>query len=241
MIASTAPTSVADAAWLCALLQAGDSYYPTGAYAHSYGLEGMVQLGVVEDRDTLRAFMIDSALPALRQVELPLAAHAWRALEPASPDWEAVAELCTLTHALKSAREPRFAAENIGRQRAELLSGLHGHPLAKAYLERSSAGAWAHSTAVSAALEGRVHGAPLVAVLSGLTYANLSGQIAASMKLIRIGQNAAQTLLTELLSKAPEVVAAATEVPVDEIGWFNPWLDIACARHETSDFRLFIS
>lgn len=230
-----------DAAWLCALLQTGDSYYPTGAYAHSYGLEGMVQLGVVRDGDTLRAFMLETVLPALRQVELPLAAHAWRALEPDTPDWEAVAELCTLTHVLKSAREPRLAAEKIGRQRAELLSSLNAHPLAKAYLARSAADSWPHSTAVSAALEGRVHGAPLVAVLTGLTYASLSGQIAAAMKLIRLGQNAAQSLLTELLARAPAAIAHAAEVPLDEIGWFNPWLDVACARHETSDFRLFIS
>lgn len=239
---NSAPATGTDsAAWLCALLQAGDSYYPTGAYAHSFGLEGMVQLGVVRDADTLRTFLLSSVLPALRQLELPLAAHAWRALNPTDPDWDAVAGLCTLTHVLKSAREPRFAADNIGRQRAELLAKLQAHPLAADYLARAAAGGWPHSTAVSAALEGRVHGAPLVAVLTGLTYASFSGQIAAAMKLIRLGQNAAQALLTELLSHAPAAIAHATDVPLDEIGWFNPWLDIACARHETSDFRLFIS
>ncbi len=230
-----------DAAWLCGLLQAGDSYYPTGAYAHSFGLEGLVQLGVVKDADTLRTFARSSVLPALRQLELPLAAHAWRALDPHGPDWDRVSELCTLTHVLKSAREPRLAAENIGRQRAELVNKLQVHPLSAEYLERSAVAAWPHSTAVSAALEGRIHGAPLVAVLTGLTYASLSGHIAAAMKLIRFGQNAAQSLLTELLAEAPAVIAHAAEVPLEEIGWFNPWLDVACARHETSDFRLFIS
>jgi urease accessory protein len=61
------------------------------------------------------------------------------------------------------------------------------------------------------------------------------------MKIMRIGQNASQSLLTEALSKAPDVIAAAVIVPVDEIGWFNPWLDIAAARHETADGRMFIS
>src|SRR5438093_241797 len=68
-----------DATWLCGLLQAGDSFYPTGSYAHSFGLEGLVQEGVIRDRETLREFIFRSALPALRHVELPLAAHAWRA------------------------------------------------------------------------------------------------------------------------------------------------------------------
>jgi urease accessory protein len=235
------PATNTDARWLVGLLQAGDSYYPTGAYAHSFGLEGLVQAGMVYDRATLREFIFLSVLPALRQAELPLAAHAYAALDPAAPDWGKISELCVLAHALKSAKEARTATENIGRQRAELAAALHGHPLAKAYLERAAADMWPFSSAISAALEGRVIGAPLEAVLAGLTYASVGGLLAASMKILRIGQNASQSLLTEALGQAPAIIAAASVVPLDDIGWFNPWLDIAAARHETADGRMFIS
>ncbi len=235
------PATSTDARWLVGLLQAGDSYYPTGAYAHSFGLEGLVQAGMVKDRATLREFIFLSVLPALRQAELPLAAHAYAALEPGAPDWAKVGELCVLSHALKSAKEARSATENIGRQRGELTAALHGHPLAKEYLQRAAVGGWPFSSAISAALEGRVLGAPREAVLAGVMYSALGGLLAASMKIMRIGQNASQSLLTEALSKAPEVIAAAVNVPVEEIGWFNPWLDIAAARHETADGRMFIS
>ena len=227
--------------WLVGLLQAGDSFYPTGGYAHSFGLEGLVQLGVVRDRGTLGDFLRLSVLPALRQAELPLAAHAYAALDPAAPDWVRVAELCVLSHALKSAREARTATGNIGRQRAELAARLHGHPLAAGYLARATAGGWPFSVAVSAALEGRILGAPREAVLAGMVYATLSATLAAAMKLLRLGQNGGQTLLTETLGHAPALIAAAVAVPIDEIGWFNPWLDIASARHETADARMFIS
>jgi len=227
--------------WLLGLLQAGDSYYPTGAYAHSFGLEGLVQTGVVRDRATLRDFVLLSVLPNLRQAELPLAAHAYAALDPIAPDWARVGELCVLAHALKSAREARTATENIGRQRAELVATLHAHPLAKDYLTQAAANGWPFSSAVSAALEGRVMGAPLEAVLAGVTYASVAGVLAAAMKVLRIGQNATQALLTEALAQAPDLIAAASVVPLDEIGWFNPWLDIAAARHETADGRMFIS
>lgn len=230
-----------DARWLVGLLQAGDSYYPTGAYAHSFGLEGLVQAGMVHDRATLREFIFLSVLPALRQAELPLAAHAYGALDPDTPDWAKVAALCVLSHALKSAKEARTATDNIGRQRAELAATLHGHPLAKEYLVRATAERWPFSSAISAALEGRVLGAPCNAVLAGVMYATLGGLLAASMKIMRIGQNASQSLLTEALAQAPELIAAASVVPMDEIGWFNPWLDIAAARHETADGRMFIS
>ena len=234
-------SSSSTSSWLVGLLQAGDSFYPTGGYAHSFGLEGLVELGVVRDRATLAAFFRLSVLPALRQAELPLAAQAHAALDPAAPDWPRVAELCVLAHALKSPRELRTATENIGRQRAELAARLHGHALAADYLARAAADGWPFSAAVSAALEGRVLGAPREAVLAGIVYSTLAATLAAAMKLLRIGQNAGQSLLTETLAETPVLIAASLAVPPDEIGWFNPWLDIASARHETADARMFIS
>ena len=100
---------------------------------------------------------------------------------------------------------------------------------------------WPFSAAVSTALEGRVLGAPSVAVLAGVYYASTASLLSASMKILRLGQNAAQSLLTETLQAAPAIITAAEQVPCDEIGWFNPWLDIAAARHETADSRMFIS
>jgi urease accessory protein len=234
-----APATNTDAAWLVALLQAGDSFYPTGSYAHSFGLEGLVQEGVVRDRMTLRDFILRSALPALQHVELPLAAHTWRAF--GKPDWKRIEELCVLSSALKSAREARNASENIGRQRAELAATLRKSPLAEDYVRRSAEAHWPHSAPVSAALEGRVLNAPLTAVLASVVYSNLAGLISAAVKILRLGQNGSQSLLSEALQSAPAIIAVAETIPLDEIGWFNPWLDIAAARHETADARMFIS
>lgn len=226
-------------AWLGGLLQAGDSFYPTGSYAHSFGLEGLVQQGVVHDRETVRAFLFRSVLPSLREAELPLAAHAWDAL--GESDWPRIGELCHLSAALRTVRELRVAAENIGRQRAELTHALHQAPLAREYLERARTERWPFSPSVSAALEGRVLGAPREAVLVGIAYSNLASVLSAAMKLVRLGQNACQSLLAEALREIPLLLAAATRVSMDDIGWFNPWLDIAAARHETADARMFIS
>jgi len=240
--ASSAPRRdepASPALWLCGLLQAGDSFFPTGSYAHSYGLEALVQEGVVRDRATLRDFIFLSALPALGHAELPLAAHAWRAF--GAPDWTEIGELCVLSSALRSTREARMASENIGRQRAELAANLRDSALAREFLRRSTEHHWPGATAVSAALEGRVLGAPLPAILAGVSYASLASLLSAAMKLLRLGQNGAQSLLTEALATAPEFIAAAQRIPRDEIGWFNPWLDIAAARHETADSRMFIS
>ena len=109
-------TPVISYQWLPRFLQASDSLI-TGSYAHSFGLEALIQEGVVHDRATLRLYLLHAGLAALGRLELPLAAHAWSAL--ATPvDWAKLEEISRLASASKSAREARLASENIGRQRA---------------------------------------------------------------------------------------------------------------------------
>jgi urease accessory protein len=238
-VGASDPGAVQPAAWLAHLLQSVDSFYPTGSYAHSFGLEGLVNEGIVRDRDTLRQHLLLSALPALEWTELPLVGHAWHAF--ARPDWRIVGELSVLASALKTAREARLASENIGRQRAELAAALHPQSLATEYLREATARTWPYSAAVSAALEARVFGAPLEAALTGYAYAAIAAVVAAAMKLLRIGQNVGQSLIAEMLGHLERIIPHAVTMPRDEIGWFNPWLDIAAARHESADARMFIS
>jgi urease accessory protein len=239
MKSGASPPETVEAAWVARLLQATDSFYPTGAYSHSFGLEGLVQQGVIRDRATLRDFVLGQVLPQLAQTDLPLAAHAWTAAG-APPDWAALRELCFLAVTVRGAREPREASGAIGRQRLDLAEQLHGG-LAAEFNRRAAAGNWPRPAAVAAAIEGRVFGAPCAAVLAAVLYGSVASLLAASVKLLRLGQNATHTLLAETLAGAPALIDSARTRALDDIGAFNPWWDIAAARHETAEFRLFIS
>jgi urease accessory protein len=141
---------------------------------------------------------------------------------------------------VRGAHEPREASEAIGRQRIELAARLHGG-FAAEFASRARAEGWPASTGVAAAIEGRVHGAPCEAVLAAVVYSTVAGLVAAAIKLLRLGQNAAQTLVGEVLSGTPGLIAEALALAPGDIGAFNPWWDIAASRHETADGRLFIS
>ena len=229
------------AAWIVRLLQTTDSFYPTGTYAHSFGLEGLVQAGVVRDRTTLREFLLGQALPQLGRTELPIAAHAWNAAGE-RPDWETLHDLCELGAALRGTRETRAASAAIGAQRLDFMATLHGDAgLTAEFNRRAMAGGWPRPSCVAAAIEGRALGAPREAVLAALLYGSVSALAAAAVKLLRLGQNASHTLLAEALAAGETEIANAPLRPLDELGAFNPWWDIASSRHETADFRLFIS
>jgi urease accessory protein len=237
--AVSAPRFPPGGAWIAGLLQAADSMYPTGSYAQSFGLEGLTQEGAVRDRPTLRAFLLEQALPALARTDLALTAQAWAAAAP-PPDWDRLAGLCALAAAVRGAREPREASEAVGRQRCELAARLRGG-LAAEFNRRAEAGRWPRPACVAAAIEARTLGAPVEAALAGQIYAAAAGLIAAAVKLLRLGQNAAQDVLTACLDQAPALMATALALDSAEIGAWNPWWDLAAARHETAEFRLFIS
>jgi urease accessory protein len=233
-------TSDTESRWLAQLLHASDSFYPTGAYAHSFGLEGLTQAGVVRDRATLRTFILEYVLPSLARTDLPVAARAWMAAGAEPPDWAALRELCYLGSSLRGARETREASEAIGCQRLDFAALLHGK-FAAEFNQRAIAENWPRPSCVAAAIEAHAIGAPREAMLNALVYAAVAGIISAAVKLLRLGQNAVHTLLAEILAEAPRLIEQSLAFDLAAVGAFNPWWDIAAARHEHADFRLFIS
>ena len=241
MIMATPTGDTAALAWLPRLLQTTDSMFPTGAYAHSFGLEGAVQDGLVSDTASLDDFLTNQIVPALRQLELPCARHAFNAAR--DDDLETLYELDGQYAALKGTHELREASARTGRQRLALLKKIAPHEnewWEKMDAARRDGTLNAHDVIVIGAQGARTN-IPLEAVLTAVYYQALAALVTASLKLIRIGQEACQDLLSKHLAEAPAAIKAAREVSPEDMGWFSPTLDIASARHETAYTRLFIT
>ena len=234
------PTGDAAAlAWLPRLLQTTDSMFPTGAYAHSFGLEGAVQDGLVTDTASLDEFLANQIVPALRQLELPCTRHAFNAAH--DDDLETLCEFDRQYAALKGTYELREASARTGRQRLALLKKIDPSEWwEKMDTARRAGELDAHDVIVMGAQGARTN-IPLEAVLTAVYYQALAALVTASLKLIRIGQEACQDLLSKHLAEAPAAIKAAREVSPEDMGWFSPTLDIASARHETAYTRLFIT
>ena len=100
--------------------------FPTGAYAHSFGMEGAVQDGLINDEADFRAFIHDMIIPGLEKLELPTAAAAFAAAQDA--DLAKLCELDQLYGAMKPSRELREATARTGRQRLSLNLELTAEP-----------------------------------------------------------------------------------------------------------------
>lgn len=213
------------------LLQATDSAYPSGAYAHSFGLEEMVESGVVRDAATLETFLERQIIPALLTFEIPFFARAHAAA--AAGDQNLLLSLDTELDAWRIPAEIRDASRRIGSQRLDLLASLDASPLVTSFRAARPRG----NHLIVSAIE--LSSLPAAQAARAFAFQSIAGFTAASMKLIRIGQSACQHILRRILSELGTRLDAALTRQPD--GWFNPLLEISSLRHARAHARLFIS
>ncbi len=225
------------APWLPALLQTADPLFPTGAYAHSFGLEELVRLEVVQNEAGLVGFLKNQMLPQLEQLELPYLRFgmegAGRLETLLEVDWE--------INAWKLAAEARSSSVQIGTRRLAALSRMHAHPLTSAYQAAVQRGdAPGHHVCVCA-VQAIVLEIPSDAALLSYGYQSLAGVCTAALKLIRIGQDGVQRALSAGVSELDGAVRRSLMVQREAAGCFLPMLEIAAMRHAQAHERLFIS
>lgn len=237
---STHETTPTAPAWLGLLLQVTDTAYPTGAFAHSGGLEGMLQLGQVRDQDGLARFLERSVLVTLERCQLPLLRLSREAA--LYLDGAAIAHLDEIAGALCPPEELRLASMRSGRQRLQLLARVM-------HLDTSHPREWeslvpplrdAHLPVV-AGIEAALLEIPEMPALQAFAFGTVSSILSASMKIMRIGQTPVQELLSHMMTLVPGVVERSRAIDAGNLGAFTPVADIASARHKRADLRLFLS
>lgn len=221
------------------LLQISDSAYPTGAYAHSQGLEGMVEMNLFASVPDAFLFLRDVVIPAIAYADAPFFRHAYRAVR--EENWQALWEADELCHALRLTRELRSASSSQGAQRVRIAAATLSSPLLRELERALDDGKWKAALPVASGAVSAALSIPEGMALTGYLFQSVSGYVAALVKLLRIGQTKAQQWTAELGREGLRWLEQAERRQIREAGWLNPIIEIASARHETMYTRLFIS
>lgn len=217
---------------LLALLQHGDSFFPAGGFAFSWGLETLVADGQVRGAEDLARFIAGQIEHRWATFDRVIVAHAHRARAP-----DHLAALDALVEAASWPRELREGSRRAGRA----LLGMHarlGAAEAAAYQVRArSRAAHAHLPVVQG-LVWREAGLDEAAAVALSGYQACAALASAAVRLGAATHVDAQ----RTLGAVRPLAARLAGLPVPEaaaIRAFTPASDIAMMRHERQATRLF--
>jgi urease accessory protein len=226
-------------AWLAAL-QLADSLFPSGAFTQSHGLEALAADGLLAGRATLTAAIEMSLRERLATADLPALLAAHRAAE-ASAHSE-VREIDRLLATTKLAREEREASTRVGRRIAfEVARLAPDDRTLYIYREGIDDGSTPGNASVAQGVAAAALGVPAQIAALGACHSLVAALISAAMRLTRLGHGDAQAALRDAQPAMADAVATAQRLDWRTMRSSCVQLDVAMARHERAETRMFAS
>jgi urease accessory protein len=229
-----------NSSWLPSMLQIFDSAFPTGGYAHSFGLEGLVQSGIVSDESSFETFLQTDVYHSLSRVDLPIFRLAYESY--ITEDFMKLTKLDDLAYASKATSEIRQASSRIGKQFLILIEKTIDNDqdrLDECALIKNHLSTQQITVVMGAACA--VFKLPLAAALNAYATKTIHAFGQASIKLLNFGPYQMQKIMFRQQETIINAAKESITVPVDMIGSNSPRWDLASALHERSETRLFIS
>jgi urease accessory protein len=215
-----------------------DSFFPSGGYAFSSGLEAAVQGGAVRNAEELSRYVVESLTTGIGEREAVAVGLAHEAYVSSVMETAFKADL--ELEAMKLGRESRAASRQMGRQVIRLAADqLARDPLIEDYLTAVEAERTPGHLPVSIGLTLAAAGWSKEDTIAAFLYQTATGFVSAAMKLMPLGQREGQRLLESWLAVIERVSRNAAHQRVFQ-SW-SPVQDIYAMRHSRLESRLFRS
>lgn len=198
--------------------------FPISSFAYSHGLEVAIADGLIHDGGTLQGWLHDILTEGTGSTDA-----IWLRLAHASSDAEALAHLNHEARAFQPARHRLREAERQGAAFVRTLNAVWNDDLPELLLP----------LAVGAAAIR--HGMDIDLVVPLYLHSFTSNLVAASQRLMALGQTDGQRILAELHPTCTKVAASTRGGTLDDIHSTAFLSDIVAIRHETLQSRLFQS
>ena len=208
-------------------LQLSDSFFPVGAFAYSDGLETATTSGLVRDAVSLGKWMdhyLDNVFVPCEGLALVKAMLALK-----KSDIENLISLDEELSAIRTSRAGRAASSGVGKRLLSVCSEFTSISLPQS------------NAAIAYAVVFFRSGVDEKHAALAYGYNRLTGIVSCGLRLISMGQQLGQELLTRTLERLPDAVDRILQTTNEPLRSFSPLLDIQQMNHQYVYSRLFRS
>ncbi|HEY9229047.1 MAG TPA: urease accessory protein UreF [Gemmatimonadaceae bacterium] len=221
------------------LLQVANGSFPTGSFAHSYGLETLHQDGRITDARSLADIAHLWLRYGVAASEGGAVAIAFRATR--ENDFATIAALDEHLTALKLTRETREASMKIGRAFLRTVSSTFGWARTAEYRRATTEGMCAGNFATAFGVAAADAETSATEALLAFLHSTLYGVVGVAARIIPLGQLDAQRVLAESWPQIVDCANIALRLEFEDLGVPAAFLDIASMHHERLYSRLCMS
>lgn len=234
-------------------LQLADSFFPSGMYAHSHGLESMVARRWVSDADGVAKYLHN----LLRWSIMPADGVALRNAHAAArdADLDAIAEIDRHLYAMKLPEELRQASCHAGRRILDEATAFlscnsppgdgkekaAAAPVCAGFRRRVTNRETPGCGAVALGVVAQSQSIAAETALLMMCHSFAVGVLGAAQRLLPLTHSQAQSILYSLNAPVANAAAALQSRHWREMTSFTPQADIAAMLHQRDEVRMFAS
>ncbi len=221
------------------LMQLADSFFPSGAYTLSHGLESLVQSGQMNSAEDVESFvrlLLCNKVGSMDLVALALAHTA-----SVEADFEAIADIDARLFAQTAIEKTRSAQRQSGRALLMVASKTWPHAQLEQLARQTAKGEINCLHPVVFAIVAQVAGLSQQATMVAFVHGLVTGLLGAAIRLGTIGHLQAQQVRRAVSEDMVTVCQQAGGRSLNEMWSCTPLIDIAQMRQAKLSRRLFAS
>lgn len=221
------------------LMQLADSFFPSGAYTLSHGLESLVQSGAVKTSDDVESFVRLLLCNKIGPMDLVAIAHTHRASQ--NNNMQTIRDIDARLFAQTPIEKTRITQRQSGRALLMVAGKTWPHVQLETLATQTAKGEINCLQPIVFSVVANIAGLSVQSTVLAFTHGFVTGLLGAAIRLGAVGHLETQQIRLRLAANMAAICRDCEQQSLDDMWSCTPLIDLAQMRQAKLSRRLFAS